>query len=121
MNEKYHSQKLKYHLNEMVIYENKIYKIVKIDEKEVNLRGGDGFLTFNVPLMFLYKLEKYHIQVKIYFHNYKFLSELLNKELDILNGYLIYSVSDCEWLVTDFSLDRIEINTQQFKKLLLNN
>jgi hypothetical protein len=121
MNEKYYTQKLKYHLKEMVLYEDKIHQIVDVKEHEVNLRGSDGFLTLNVLLMFLYKLEKHHIQLKIDLNNYKFLSELFEINLDVVNEILIYSASDKEWIATDLSLERIEINTHQFKQFLLNN
>lgn len=61
MNERYYIDKLKYELNEEVIYDNQYCKIVHIhsDNSGVNVRLNNGDLVFNIPFMFLYKVYDY--------------------------------------------------------------
>ena len=58
MNQRYYIDKLKYSLNEQVIYDKKQCEIVHIhkDGSGVNIRFKNGILVFNIPFMFLYKL-----------------------------------------------------------------
>jgi hypothetical protein len=98
MNDRYYIDKLTYHLNEVVIYDNKDYEIVHIhkDGSGVNLKLTSVKLlkdfVYNVPFMFLYKkkviMDTYSIKYP-YLENRVMENDFI--ELEIVSQNLIYS------------------------------
>lgn len=94
MNERYYIDKLTYHLNEIVIYENKDYKIVHFhkDGSGVNLISTNKEIVFNVPFLFLYKKK---VIMDTYSIKYPYLENRIMEndfiELEIVSQNLIYS------------------------------